>query len=433
MDKISGGGTMKLPLMVKVKQEIDGGFIQDIEGRVRQELEQSGIQKKIRPGHKIALTQSSRGVSNITRVLKATSDTLKAWGAEPFIVLGMGSHGGGTVEGQLKIAEKYGVTEKTMEVPIRATMDVVSLGTTAAGVPVYTDRFAFESDGVIVVHRVKAHRQVMGPHQSGLLKMLTIGLGKLKGAATVHSMGWENFDRNLVEVAGLVLKKAPILLGLALVENGFGKTAHIEAVEPRDFVEKDAALLQMAIRFLPRIPFQKIDVLVVKEMGKNLLPDTLIIGRFILKHFTGVIPPDPTRTVILEIFDDSLGNAVGMGSFHYTTERFFKKIDFRSTVINAVAGNVPEAALLPLPLPNDRGAIEAALQNSGFPDVEGVRDIQTARLVLIKNTIEMGAFYVSQCLVPEIRDVAKYQVVGAPFEIPFNGEGNLALDFSLAG
>jgi len=424
---------LKFPLIVRVRQEIDEQAVQDIEGVVRQELERSGIRSRIKPGQRIALTLGSRGISNIGRVLKATAGTLEAWGARPFIVLGMGSHGGGTVEGQLKIAEKYGVTESSMGIPIRATMDVVPLGATPAGVPVYIDRLAYESDGVIVIHRVKPHRQIMGPHQSGLLKMLTIGLGKLKGAATVHSMGWENFEQNLVQVAERVLKKAPIMLGLALVENGLGQTAHIEAVQPSDFVERDAALLQKALLMLPRIPFPKIDVLIVKEMGKNLLPDTVIIGRFILKHFTGVIPPDPTRTVILDLHDDSLGNALGMGSFHYTTERFFKKVDFRNTVINAVAGNVPEAALLPLPLPNDRGTIEAALQNSGFPDVEGVRDIQTARLVLIKNTIEMGAFYISQCLVPEIRDVAKYQVVGAPFEIPFNKEGNLILDFAAGG
>jgi hypothetical protein len=420
---------MKFPSLVKVIQKFEDNSIQDIEGKVKSELEKAGIQKLVKPGQKIALTMTSRSVSNIGRVLKATAEIIKACKADPFIVLGMGSHGGATVEGQLKIAEKSGVTEKSIGIPIKATMDVVPLGSTPSGVPVFIDRHAYEADGIIVVHRVKPHRHVMGSHQSGLLKMLTIGLGKLKGAATVHSFGWENFARNLVEVSSVVLKKAPIILGLALVENGFSETAIIEPIKPENFIERDGALLQTALKMLPRVPFDKIDVLVVKEMGKNMPPDTEIIGRPTLRYYTEIKKPSPSRIVILDLHDDSMGNAVGMGSFDYTTQRLFKKIDFHVTSINSIAGNVPEAGKIPLPMENDRKAIEAALQNAGFPDVEGVGDIEQAKLVVIKNTKEMQILYASQCLAKAINDPQRAKVVGPPFGLPFDMQGNLALDF----
>lgn len=420
---------MKFPSLVKVIQKFEDNSIQDIEGKVKSELEKAGIQKLVKPGQKIALTMTSRSVSNIGRVLKATAEIIKACKADPFIVLGMGSHGGATVEGQLKIAEKSGVTEKSIGISIKATMDVVPLGSTPSGVPVFIDRHAYEADGIIVVHRVKPHRHVMGSHQSGLLKMLTIGLGKLKGAATVHSFGWENFARNLVEVSSVVLKKAPIILGLALVENGFSETAIIEPIKPENFIERDGALLQTALKMLPRVPFDKIDVLVVKEMGKNMPPDTEIIGRPTLRYYTEIKKPSPSRIVILDLHDDSMGNAVGMGSFDYTTQRLFKKIDFHVTSINSIAGNVPEAGKIPLPMENDRKAIEAALQNAGFPDVEGVGDIEQAKLVVIKNTKEMQILYASQCLAKAINDPQRAKVVGPPFGLPFDMQGNLALDF----
>jgi hypothetical protein len=218
-------------------------------------------------------------------------------------------------------------------------------------------------------------------------------------------------------------------LGLALVENGFSETAIIEPIKPENFIERDGALLQTALKMLPRVPFDKIDVLVVKEMGKNIPPDTEIIGRPTLRYYTDIKKPSPSRIVILDLHDDSMGNAVGMGSFDYTTQRLFKKIDFQVTSINSIAGNVPEAGKIPLPMENDRKAIEAALQNAGFPDVEGVGDIEQAKLVVIKNTKEMQILYASQCLAKAINDPQRAKVVGPPFGLPFDMQGNLALDF----
>jgi hypothetical protein len=421
---------MDLPNIVKVRRGFEDNSIRDIEGHVRTQLEKAGIDELVEPGQRIALTLGSRGIANIALIIKTVGETVRDCKADPFIVLGMGSHGGGTVEGQLKIAETLGVTEATMDMPIKATMDVVQLGTTDTGVPVFMDRNAYESDGIIVIHRVKYHRHMMGSHQSGLLKMLTIGLGKKRGAATVHSFGWDDFPERVVKVASLALEKAPILLGLGLVENAFAKTALIEPVKPEDFVEQNAALLQKALDMIPRIPFEKIDLLVVGEMGKTVLPDTDILGRPSLRSYTEIVDPDPSRIVCLDLQDASLGNAVGVGSFDYITQRFFNKIDFRVTAVNAIAGNVPETGKIPAPLDTDRLAIEAGLQNAGFPDVEGVRDINDARVVFIKNTGEMEAMYISECLVGKIKDLKKNHVVGEPFPIPFDGEGNLMLDFN---
>jgi hypothetical protein len=420
---------MELPNIVKVRRKFEDNSIHDIEGHVRMQLDKARISELVKPGQKIALTLGSRGVANIARVIKTVGEVVRECKAEPFIVLGMGSHGGGTVEGQLKIAATLGVTEATMGMPIQATMDVVHLGTTDTGVPVHMDKNAFESDGIIVIHRVKYHRHMMGPHQSGLLKMLTIGLGKKRGAATVHSFGWDNFPERVVKVASLALEKAPILLGLGLVENAFAKTAFIEPVKPENFVQQNAVLLQKALDMIPRIPFEKIDLLVVGEMGKTILPDTDILGRPSLRSYTEIVDPNPSRIVCLDLQDASLGNAVGVGSFDYITRRFFNKIDFRVTAVNAIAGNVPETGKIPAPLDTDRLAIEAGLQNAGFPDVEGVRDINDARVVFMKNTAEMQVIYISECLAGKIKDSRRNEVVGEPFLIPFDAEGNLALDF----
>lgn len=417
--------------MVKIKQQFEDVSIEDIEGHVRSQLEKAEIGKLVKPHQKVALTVGSRNISNISRVLKTTADILKECGADPYIVLGMGSHGGSTVEGQLKIAEKLGVTEQTMGVPIKATMEVVRLGTTARGVPVHMDRYAYESDALILVHRVTCHRHVSGPHQSGFLKMLSIGLGKQIGAATVHGFGWEMLPQNLIDVASLALEKAPIILGLALVENGFSNTAIIEAIKPENIIERDADLLQSALKMRPRIPFEKIDLLVLQEMGKNVPPDTDILGRPIMKHYKEKIKPDPSRAVVLDLHDGSAGNAANMAVFDFTTERFFKKIDFGITATNVIAGNGPEMAKMPVILDNDRLAIEAGLKTAGFPDVEGVRDVNEAKVVLFKNTLKMEVMYVSECLVPELKDREKIQIIGEPMELPFDAKGNLTIDFDL--
>ena len=422
---------MRLPKIVKVVRSYEDNSIEDIESYVEKVLKDAGIARRVKPGQKIALTLGSRGINRIDRILRTVGKVLKDLKAEPYIVLGMGSHGGGTVEGQMKIAEKFGVTEATMGMPIKATMEVVRIGTTPnKGIPVFIDKYAAEADGILMVHRIKFHRHIMGPHQSGFLKMFAIGLGKKTGAATVHSYGWETFPENVFEVASLCIEKLPMVLALGIVENSFSRTAIVEAVEPDQIIAKNAELLQKALSMIPRIPFKKIDVLVVQEIGKNVPPDTDILGKPTLRCYTEKHEPSPTRMVALDLHSSSMGNAVGMGSFDYITQRFFKKIDYDITTVNAIAASLPEAAVTPPPMPTDRLAVEAAMQNSGYPDVEGVANPDDARIVFLKHTGEMQVLYISECLMDQINDKATNHVVGEPFEIPFDKDGNLCLDFS---
>lgn len=421
---------MRLPKIVKIVRSFKDNSIDDIESYVEKVLKDARIDCKIRPGQKIALTASSRSINRFTLIIKAVGKVLRELKAEPYVVLGMGSHGGGTVEGQMKIAEKFGVTEKTMGMPIKATMDVVKIGTTPSGIPVFVDKYACEADGILMVHRIKYHRHIMGPHQSGFLKMFAIGLGKKAGAATVHSFGWEEFPRNVYDVASLCIEKLPMVMALGIVENAFAKTEIIEAVEPEQIITKNAELLQKSLKMIPRIPFSKIDVLIVQEIGKNLPPDTDVLGKPTLRCYTEKHEPNPTRMAALDLHDVSMGNAIGMGSFDYITQRFFKKIDYNITTVNAIAASLPEVANTPVPLPTDRLTLEASLQTSGFPDVEGVANSDEARVVFMKNTGEMQVLYISECLVDQINDKEVNHVVGEPFEIPFDEDGNLCLDFN---
>lgn len=421
---------MKLPKIVKIVRSFEDNSIEDVDAYVEKTLKDARIDLKIKPGQKIALTASSRSINKFASIIKTVGKLLKELKAEPYIVLGMGSHGGGTVEGQMKIAEKFGVTEEAVGMPIKATMDTVRIGTTPSGIPVFVDKYAHEADGILMVHRIKYHRHIMGAHQSGFLKMLAIGLGKKTGAATVHSFGWEKFPENVFDVASLCIEKLPILMGLGIVENAFAKTEIIEAVEPDQIITKNAELLQKSLKMIPRIPFSKIDVLIVQEIGKNLPPDTDVLGKPTLRCYTEKHDPNPTRMVALDLHDVSMGNAIGMGSFDYITQRFFKKIDFNITTVNAIAASLPEVANTPVPLPTDRLSLEAALQTSGFPDVEGVANNDDAKVVFMKNTGEMQVLYISECLVGQINDKDINQVVGEPFEIPFDEAGNLCLDFT---
>jgi lactate racemase-like protein len=423
---------MRLPKIVKVVRNYEDNSIQDIESHVEKVLKDAGIDQQVKPGQKIAITMGSRGIDRIDRVLRTVGKVLKGIKAEPYIVLGMGSHGGGTVEGQLKIAEKFGVTEESMGMPIKATMEVVRIGTSPnKGIPVFIDKYAAEADGILMVHRIKYHRHIMGPHQSGFLKMIAIGLGKKIGAATIHSYGWEKFPENVLDVASLCLPKLPMVMALGIVENAFSKTAILEAVEPDKIIAKNSELLQKSLSMIPYIPFKKIDVLVLQEMGKNVPPDTNVLGKALLSCYTERHDPNPTRMVALDLHSLSMGNAAGMGSFDYITQRFLKKIDYGVTAINCIAASLPEAGFTPVPLPTDRLAVEAAIQNSGYPEVEEVADPDAARLVFIKNTSDMKVLFVSECLVDQIIDKATNHKVGEPFDILFDEDGNLCLDFSV--
>ncbi len=411
---------MTLPKMYRVKQKLFSERIADVPAAVRSAL--GRVQLPIKRGDSVAVTAGSRGIANIARIIRATVDHLKELGAKPFVFPAMGSHGGGTPEGQLEILEHYGITEASMGCPLRASMEVVQLGE-VLGLPVWLDKHAAEADWIGVVNRIKPHTDFKGEIESGLFKMMAIGCGKHKGAIQYHrAFVNHGFENVITRVGREVLAKARIGFGLGLVENGHDETAAIEAFNAADLEAGERRLLKDARKWLARLPFSEIDVLVVEEMGKNISGagmDTNIIAR--TSHPREKFPKDPQiiRIVALDLTDDSGGNATGIGNADFTTKRLAGRVDWKKTAINTITSSAPNAAMLPLTMDTDRQAIESALSCIGLTTPEN------ARLIRIKNTLVLGEIECSEAFLPEIRKSPNLEVVGEAYTLPFDAAGKI--------
>ena len=324
---------IKLPQMLEVSQKFDRTEIADIEVSVLEQVNHSRIMNLIKPDAKVAIAVGSRGITNISRIVKTLVNRLKELGAQPFIVPAMGSHGGGTAEGQRAVLASFGITETEMKVPVQASMDVIKLGNTKNGVPVYMDKNAYEADMVILVARVKPHTDFKGSFESGLCKMMASGLGRHIGCSGLHQEGFENFAALIPEVAQVFLDKANIGFGLAILENAYDRTYAIRAVKADDFLLTEPALLKKAKMLMPRIMVPDIDVLVVEKIGKDISGagmDPNIIGRTtkgVLPAFNG---PHIKRIVVLDLTDATHSNVCGIGLADFITRTAFEKIDYLS-------------------------------------------------------------------------------------------------------
>ena len=411
---------MAYPKMVRVRQQFERPRVADVGGEVRRSLEALDLGRRIRPGQSVALTAGSRGIANIPVVLRSAVAFLKGLGARPFLVPAMGSHGGGTAEGQRHILESYGITEDFVGAPLRASMDVVSLGTTAEGFPVVLDRHAAEADHVGVVGRVKPHTAYHGPVESGLLKMMMIGLGKHQGALTYHRILLEHpFDQVVRSVGRTVRARAPVAFGLALVENAYDETARVEAVAPDDFEPREEALLALARKWLARLPLHEADLLIVDEIGKNISGsgmDTNVVGRkraFRQQNLTG--QPEMRHIFVRGLTEKTHGNASGIGLADFTTARLVRAMDYRATVINCLTAGYPEGANLPVHFDSDREVLDAALA------IIGTRPAHEARVLRIRNTLSLEEMEVSEpCLAG-----ASCRPVSPAFDVALDGDGNL--------
>src|SRR5689334_265128 len=323
---------MPYPRMLRVRQRFDAPRVGDVAAGVRAELERIGARSRLRSGASVAITAGSRGIADVGVVLRTVADLVREAGARPFVVPAMGSHGGATAEGQEKLLAGLGVTEATVGAPVRSSMDTVLLGTTADGVPLHFDRLAHEADGVVVVGRVKPHTTFNGAIESGLLKMTTIGLGKHAGAAAYHrAIVDHSFDRVVRTASRIVIERARVLFGVAIVENGRDETGLVEAVLPDVFEEREEALLRLAKRWLPRLPVVRPDLLIVDEMGKNVSGsgmDTNVIGR---KPQGSEEDPHVKRIFVRDLTPATRGNAYGIGFADFTTTRLVRAIDRRAT------------------------------------------------------------------------------------------------------
>ncbi|MCY3762534.1 MAG: lactate racemase domain-containing protein [Gemmatimonadetes bacterium] len=415
---------MQLPKMMRVKQRFDGPTLEDIPGAVREEIAGLNLSGKVGKGDSVAISVGSRGIANIALITRSMIEELQALGAEPFAVPAMGSHGGGRAEGQREIIESYGVTEEYIGAPIRSSMEVVQVGETGDGVPVFFDKYAYEADHVVVAGRVKPHTGFVGEIESGLHKMMLIGLGKHKGAALYHqAIVHYSFDRIVRSVGQTVIDKCGVLFGLGIVENQYDRTALVRAVEPENFVEGEKELLLLAKKWMPSLPFEQIDVLVVEEMGKNISGsgmDTNVIGRKYYDHKAAEKEyPKVTRIAVRSLTEETHGNASGIGMADYIHSRILDQIDLEATAINTMTGNHPSAGAVPISFDSDRKVLEAALSTCGLVEPPD------ARVMRIRNTLDVEEILVSEACEKEVARLDELSVVEPPREMQFDANDDL--------
>jgi hypothetical protein len=415
---------VQLPQMVRLRQRFDRPRVEDIPATVRASLERLDLGRTIKPGHSVALTAGSRGIANIPVVLRSTAEYLKDLGARPFLVPAMGSHGGATAGGQREVVESYGITEAFVGAPIKSSMEVISLGDSDGGYPVVLDKHASEADHIGVVARVKPHTGFHGPIESGLCKMMMIGLGKHAGALNCHRILLdEPYDKVVRSVARTMFAKGRIAFGLALVENAYDETALIEAVKPGDFMTREEALLVKARQWLPRLPFHEADFLIVDEIGKEISGsgmDTNVVGR---KRAFRTKPPEnqPNMRFIFVrgLSAHTHGNATGIGLADFTTARLVKSMSYKATVINCLTSGYPDGANLPVHLDSDREVVEAALK------IIGNRPAEQARVMHIRNTLKLEDVEVSEPCLEQPKGQSEFAVVGSPGPMAFDADGNM--------
>lgn len=415
--------SVQLPRMVKIRQKFDGSHIPpaEIAQVVHQQLSRPEIKSKIHEGMEIGITCGSRGVANIAIITRAIVDFVKECGAMPFVFPAMGSHGGATAEGQRGILEGYGVTEATMGCPIKATMETVEIGRLEDGMPVYMDKYAHEADGIILSGRIKAHTAFRGDHESGLMKMSVIGMGKQRGAETVHESGFIHMGKLMPRVARVILDHANVVAAVGMVENAFDQTDKIAALTKEEIWTEEPKLLLEAKSKMGRIWFDKVDVLVVDRIGKDISGDGMdpnVTGRFACADSaSGGI--EVKRIVVLDLTEETHGNSNGVGMADVTTRRLLEKTDVDATYPNAVTSTVLEVVKMPLAANSDKTAIQLALRSCN-----GI-DKANPYVVRIKDTMHLGEIYISEAMLEEARNNPNVEIVGSPEEWAFTEDGNL--------
>ena len=417
-----------LPRMFKIHQKIEAPRVSDVEKEMNHLLDGFGLDGKVKPGERIALTAGSRGIRDKAKVLKVIAGRLRALGAKPFLVPCMGSHGGGTPEGQVQILAHLGITEEYIGAPIISSIEVKEIGRTKFGTPVYTDATIYsQADKVIVVNRVKPHTDFDFEIESGINKMLVIGMGKPQGALMAHRLTIRyGFSTMLTEVQPVVLKTLPIFFGVAIIENQYDQTASLHILEPQDFWEGEKPLLKRSKEIMPRLPFRQMDILVVDEMGKNISGagmDPNVTGRCYFIGSPPLMEPKVTRIFVRDLTPETEGNAIGVGFAEYTTTRLVKKIDPVSTALNCITGMGPECGRIPLSFDRDRDALQAAFDNSG------VLNSKELRLAWIKNTLEMEYLWASEPMLAEAKANPRVEIISELQEIPFNAQGNMMMQW----
>lgn len=411
-----------IPQMVRIRQRFDDEH-EEYPAETLAELLRTipDAMERIKPGQRVAVAVGSRGVAHIAEFTKVTVDAIKAAGAHPFIVPCMGSHGGATAEGQTEVLHHLGVTEEAMGAPIRSSMEVVKLDELPNGLPVYCDKIAAtEADAIVVINRVKPHTAFRGDIESGIMKMIAIGLGKQKGAEACHQLGFKYMAENVPKMARIMMEKLPIVFSIALVENAYDETCHIEVLSPSVTEEREKELLLMAKSRLPKILFDQIDVLVIDYIGKNISGDGMdpnVTGRYPTPYAHG--GPDVTKMVVLDLTPETKGNANGVGTADFTTQRLVDKTDWPATYANGLTSTVCAPTKQATTLENDLYAIKAAVKTCN------ILDYTKCRLVRIQDTLHLGEIEISVNLLEEARNHPDIEILTEPYDWSYDGEGNL--------
>ena len=416
--KVEGMEQVRLPRMARIRQIFDDSFVADPAATLQKELEQKAAACGDLTGKRVAITVGSRGIPHLADIVRTTILFLQDRGAKPFIVPAMGSHGNACAEGQLEIVNSYGITEESMGVPICSSMEVVLLGELEDGTPVYCDRFAAEADGLVVLNKIKPHTDFKGSHESGLAKMMAIGLGNHKGASMFHMMGMDTFPERLPKVAQVFLEKLPVLFGIGVIQNAYDKLCLVEVVPAENLMEREEELLKIAKDRMGRFKFDDLDVLVVDEIGKNISGaglDPNIVGRNFSRNIHDVLRLK--KLFIRGLSEETHHIGIGISLADITTRRCLNSIDFSAVWANAITATVIQAGAIPMYMENDRDALMLAIRTGNGTD------LQNARVVRIKNTLEITEFVVSEAILKELSGRDDIEVLSELRDIPFDAEG----------
>ncbi len=411
-----------LPRIARVRRSLQQPEVEDPAAATREAILASQLRHRLSPGARLAITVGSRGIAAIDRIARSAVESVRALGFDPFVIAAMGSHGGGTPDGQRALLAELGVTESSVGCPIRSEMETVVLGTNSFGLPIRFDRNAHEADAILLLNRIKPHTSFTGRYESGLLKMLTIGLGKREGAEQVHKLGLPGLRAMLPEVGSFLLANTKVALGLAILENARERTAKVVAIEPEDLLQIEPQLLDESRGLMGRLPFDQMDVLIVGELGKNYSGtgiDPNVIGRQRIETMPDLPRPVITRLAVLDLSDETRGNANGIGLADLTTDRLVRKIDPKPTWVNNLTSNFLTRARVPLAMPTDHDVIATCLDSCWRIDRS------QARMVLIPNTLELTDFWVTPALSAEVEAHPELSFASDFRPIPFNDAGEL--------
>jgi len=412
----------KFPNMATVRQTLFRSSIIDIRNEIKTSLKRLKPKRPFKHGETVAVAVGSRGIHHLNTIVQETIQFLIQIGLKPFIIPSMGSHGGGTPEGQKKILQKFGISKSKMSVPVISDMDVAHIGKTPEGTDIYFSKTALSADHIVVINRIKPHTKFKSDIESGLCKILAVGLGKKSGAVEIHRNAIQYSFGIIESAADVILKNCNVLFGLAIVEDGYGQPAQIEAISHESIISREKQLLKKAYKQLARIPLSHIDVLIIDQIGKNISGigmDSNITGRH--RDITGDfnVSPFVKRIFVRDLSPDSDGNGNGIGLADVTTKRLVDALDLQKTYLNAIAAISPEKAAIPLYFESDLPAVEACLFTCG------IKSNQQARIIRIKNTADLEYFQVSEALKNDVIRNRSLSFVTPWAEMYFDRKGNL--------